>query len=334
VSYLSRHDVGVTEGSAHRRLVQTARAKRRCQTQRWLHQCPKSIFAQMRYRSALVSQFSLFPQKPGARRESVIGRIGAGTVSQLRFYRRLLGTLLKAIGSYFEVGGSAAMVSRRVTVRQIFFTGFEALPLVSVMALLVGATIILQAQLVSPLPGDVLGKVLVAVVLREVAPVTTALVVAGRSGTAIATELGNMKVNDEVLGLVSLGINPYRFVVLPRLVGTVVSVLVLTVYFGALAIIGGYASTALIGGPSFISMKAGFADALVPLDLPLFVLKGTGLGVIVGWLCCHFGLEVGASPTEVPQKASQAVVFGMLACILFNTALTVAFYWFSGPSIR
>ncbi len=219
-------------------------------------------------------------------------------------------------------------------VRQVFFTGFEALPLVSVMALLVGATIIIQAQLVSPLPGEVLGKVLVAVVLREVAPLTTALVVAGRSGTAMATELGNMKVNDEVLGLVSLGINPYRFIVFPRLVGTVISVLVLTVYFGTLAIIGGYAVTAVIGRTSFAAMQSGFTDALVPLDLPLFVIKGSGLGVIVGWLCCHFGLEVGASPTEVPQRASQAVVFGMLACVVLNTLLTVGFYWIAGPPLR
>ena len=279
-------------------------------------------------------KFSLFPQKPGSGKPSYVRQLGAKTVSQWWFISRLFGTLFRAIGAYFEAGTSAAAVSRSVTIRQIFFTGFEALPLVSVMALLVGATIIIQAQLVSPLPGEVLGKVLVAVVLREVAPLTTALVVAGRSGTAISTELGNMKVNDEVLALVSLGINPHRFIVLPRLIGSGVSVLVLTVYFGALAIMGGFLITILIGAPSFLAMRAGFADALVPLDFPLFVLKGAGLGVIIGWLACHFGLEVGASPTEVPMRASQAVVFGMLACVVFNTVVTVAFYYFAGPSIR
>jgi phospholipid/cholesterol/gamma-HCH transport system permease protein len=278
--------------------------------------------------------FSLFPQRPDSDRVSLIGRLGGATVSYWRFYSRLFLTLGRALSSAFEPGLAASVVSRRVMIRQVFFTGFEALPLVSVMALLVGATIIIQAQLVSPLPGEVLGKVLVAVVLREVAPLTTALVVAGRSGTAMATELGNMKVNDEVLGLVSLGINPYRFIVFPRLVGTVISVLVLTVYFGTLAIIGGWAVTAVIGRTSFTAMQSGFTDALLPLDLPLFVLKGCGLGVIVGWLCCHFGLEVGASPTEVPQRASQAVVFGMLACVVFNTLLTVGFYWIAGPPLQ
>ncbi len=277
---------------------------------------------------------SLFTMRASARDANLVTRIGARTVGTYSFSGRLMMTLVRALAAPFQPGSAARAVSQRVLVRQVFFTGFEALPLVSVIALLVGATIIVQAQIMSALPGEVLGQVLVAVVLREVAPLTTALVVAGRSGTAIATELGNMKVNDEVLGLISLGIDPYRFVVWPRIAGTIVSVLVLTVYFGAMAIIGGYSVTFLIGSQSFGAMQAGFSSALMPGDLPLFVLKGTGLGVIVGWLCCHFGLEVNASPTEVPQRASQAVVLGMLACVVFNTAATVGFYWLAGPPVR
>jgi phospholipid/cholesterol/gamma-HCH transport system permease protein len=143
-----------------------------------------------------------------------------------------------------------------------------------------------------------------------------------------------MKVNQEIHGLVSVGIDPHRFVVFPRLIGAVTSVLVLTVYFGALAIIGGGIASALLGRFSFAALRSGFMSALLPADLPLFVLKGTGLGFIVGWLPCHFGLEVGTSPTEVPQRASQAVVLTMLACVGFNTIVTVVFYWIAGPPVR
>jgi len=233
----------------------------------------------------------------------------------------------------FDPGAAASSVSWRIAIRQVFFTGVEALPLISVIALLIGATFILQAQLVGALPGDVLGKVLVAVVLREVAPLTTAILVAGRSGTAMATELGNMKVNDEILGLASLGIDPYRFIVFPRILGTVISVTVLTVYFGAMAIAGGFMASTVLAGASFASLQAGFSEALLPGDLPLFALKGTSLGLIVGWLCCHYGMEVGTSPTEVPQRASQAVVTAMLACVVFNTLVTVGFYSLVGPPV-
>jgi len=71
--------------------------------------------------------------------------------------------------------------------------------------------------------------------MRELAPLLTAIVVAGRSGTAMATELGNMKVNSEVLALSSLGIDPPRYIVLPRLVASIVSVLVLMIYFSVVS---------------------------------------------------------------------------------------------------
>ena len=97
---------------------------------------------------------------------------------------------------------------------QVMFTGVQALSLVSVIGLLIGASIIIQTNMMVPADGELIGRVLVAVVLRELAPLITAIVVAGRSGTAIATELGNMKVNSEVLALSSLGVDPLRYVVL------------------------------------------------------------------------------------------------------------------------
>jgi ABC-type transporter Mla maintaining outer membrane lipid asymmetry permease subunit MlaE len=84
-------------------------------------------------------------------------------------------------------------------------------------------------------------------------------------------------------------------VVWPRIVASVVSVLVLTVYFAAIAVGGGYVVSMLVASPTFGALRSGFAAALVPLDLLLFVVKGTGLGLIVGWFCCHFGLKVSSS---------------------------------------
>lgn len=279
---------------------------------------------------------SLHPKPPGATvAPGVVQQVGKETLGWYYTLRGLVAMLSEALGSNFVPGKAAAEVTRGITIRQIFFTGFEALPLVSVVAALVGATIILQTQLVAAaLPGEILGQILVAVVLREMAPLITAVVVAGRSGTAIATELGNMKANDEILGLASLGIDPMRIIVWPRLSGTVISVLVLTVYFGAIAIMSGYAVSLLMGVSTLGDLQGGFGSALVPWDLPLFFVKGVGLGTIVGWLCCFFGMEVQGSPTEVPRRASQAVVMSLLACVVFNTLVTAIFYYVVGPPGR
>jgi phospholipid/cholesterol/gamma-HCH transport system permease protein len=217
----------------------------------------------------------------------------------------------------------------------MFFTGFEALPLVSVIAFFVGATIVIQMQTVTAqLPGEMIGRIIVAVVLRELAPLTTAIIVAGRSGTAIATELGNMKANSEILALSSLGIDPLRFIVWPRMMGAIIGVMVLTVYFGIIAIISGYATGVVMGASSFAALQAGFSEALVRGDILLFFVKGGGLGLLVGWLSCHYGLEVRVSPTEVPQKASKAVIMALLCCVVFNAVVTAGFYMVVGPPVR
>jgi phospholipid/cholesterol/gamma-HCH transport system permease protein len=277
---------------------------------------------------------SLFPRHPETERPGVVQKMGKSTLGAYQQTFGLAETLLGALASQFEPGLAARSVASRLAVRQMFFTGFEALPLVSVIALFIGATIVIQMQTVTQLPGEMIGRVIVAVVLRELAPLTTAVVVAGRSGTAIATELGNMKANSEILALSSLGIDPLRFVVWPRMVGAIVGVMVLTVYFGILAIMSGYATGVVMGASSFAALQAGFSEALVRGDIVLFLLKCGGLGLLVGWFSCHYGLEVRVSPTEVPQKASKAVIMTLLGCIVYNGFVTAGFYMVVGPPVH
>lgn len=282
----------------------------------------------------MSTPYTLHPKPPNTDEPGFLGRLGASALEAARQVVGLFQTLLGALASPFAPGKAAGSVCSRIMVRQVFFTGFEALPLISVIAAFVGATFVLQVQLLSgTLNTEMVGKILVAVMLRELAPLVTSIVVAGRSGTAIATELGNMKVNDEILALTSMGIDPMRFVVMPRIIGCVTSVLVLTVYFGALAIISGYAVGTALGGVGLGNMRAGFSDALLPSDFPLFMAKGLSLGVVVGWLCCHFGLQAEGSPTEVPRRASQAVVMALLACVALNALITLTFYWLVGPPV-
>ena len=279
---------------------------------------------------------SLFPSAPETeRRPGVVQKMGKRTLGAYEEAVGLVDTLIGALASQLQPGEAARQVASRLAVRQMFFTGFEALPLVSVIAFFVGATIVIQIQIMAAqLPGEIIGRIIVAAVLRELAPLATAIIVAGRSGTAIATELGNMKAHNEVLALSSLGIDPLRFVVWPRMVGAIVGVTVLTVYFGIIAILSGYMTGIAIGASSFAALQAGFSEALIRGDFLLFVLKCGGLGLLVGWCSCHYGLEVQVSPTEVPQKASKAVIRVLLGCVVYNAMVTAGFYMIVGPPVR
>jgi phospholipid/cholesterol/gamma-HCH transport system permease protein len=267
--------------------------------------------------------------------QGFLGRLGRGALERYRRGLGLLGTLGAAVLALRTPGIAARRVVRRVLLLQIFYTGFQAVTLIGTVGILLGATIVIQTQLMVPAADAALiGKVMIAVVLRELAPLITAIVVAGRSGTAIATELGNMKVSSEILALTSLGIDPPRFIVLPRLVASIVSVLVLMVYFAAIALAGTAVMGATIANMGFSAMQSGLSASLTRYDLGLFLVKGVGLGTIVGWLSCHYGLEVKSSPTEVPQMASRAVVGSLLGCVAYNTLATALFYWTVGPSLR
>jgi len=265
---------------------------------------------------------------------SWLGAVGRSTIRWVVSTDDLLHTFSDAIASLWTPGIAARETVRRVITTQIMYTGVQALSLVSVIAFLLGSSIIIQTNLMGSADGELLGKVLVAVVLRELAPLVTAIVIAGRSGTAIATELGNMKVNSEVLALSSLGIDPPRFIVLPRLVAAIVSVLVLMIYFSVVAIFGAFMVAQLTAAATWGSLYSGVSRGVMPFDLGLFLLKGVGLGAIVGWLSCHYGLQVKSSPTEVPQQASRAVVMSLLCGVVYSTFVTALFYWLVGPPIH
>jgi phospholipid/cholesterol/gamma-HCH transport system permease protein len=281
---------------------------------------------------------STLPYDPRASRApeaSVTGRLGRRVLAFVRRSQGLLGTLGAAALSLRTPGIAARRVVRRVLLAQILFTGFQAVTLVGAIGALLGATIVIQTELMVPAADSALiGKVLVAVVLRELAPLLTAIIVAGRSGTAIATELGNMQVNREILALTALGIDPARFIVLPRLVSAAVSVVVLMVYFTAIALLSTAGLGLAVSSAGSESLLAGIRAALTPYDFALFFGKGVGLGLLVGWLSCHYGLGVRSSPTEVPQMASRAVVMSLLGAVAFNTLTTAVFYWTVGPPLR
>ncbi|HYQ17836.1 MAG TPA: ABC transporter permease, partial [Polyangiaceae bacterium] len=217
------------------------------------------------------------PRSDVLREAGWVERVGRRAIAGLSETWALCATLRDAILSDFAPGLAARRLVHGIMLTQVMFTGVQALSLVSVIGLLIGASIIIQTNMMVPADGELIGRVLVAVVLRELAPLITAIVVAGRSGTAIATELGNMKVNAEVLALSSLGVDPLRYVVLPRMVGCVVSVVALMVYFSIVSLSAAFAIGILSSGASLSSFQQGVAGSVMPHDLLLFFAKGVGL---------------------------------------------------------
>ncbi len=218
----------------------------------------------------------------------------------------------------------------RVIVMQIYFTGIQALPLVGLMAIATGSFTVLQVTEKLSILGqvDLVGKVLVAVILREIAPLFTAFVVVARSGTAIAAELGSMKVNREFQALQAMGIDYPSFIVFPRLFGGTLSLLCLTIYFVMISFGGGYIVADLISPLQFSTYLESISANLQFTDILNVILKCLVTGLTVFAICCQCGLSVKRSSHEVPQVTTKAMVWSISMMVVINISLTLIFYLF------
>lgn len=211
---------------------------------------------------------------------------------------------------------------------QIYFTGFQALPLITVLALASGSIVIMQSSAQLSLLGgnEMIGNLLVVVIVREVAPLITALIVIARSGTAVASEIGNMRVNKEIEALEVMGINPLSYIVFPRLVGGIVSVMCLAFYYIFISLIGGFLVTKIVHDMPFVFYSESLARAFAAEDVLLFILKNSFSGAIIFIVCCYQGLLVRQGPHEVPQVTTKAVVNSIIYVTSFNLLVTTLFY--------
>ena len=211
---------------------------------------------------------------------------------------------------------------------QIYFTGWQAMPLISILALGTGGILVIQGMSNLTLLGgtEMIGNLIVVILVREVGPLLTALVVIARSGTAVATEVGNMRANREIEALESMGINPLSFIVFPRILGGIVSVLCLAFYFLVIAIFGGYLITQFFNDIPFSFYSESVLRAFGKEDVVIFLLKNGFSGVIIFVVSCFQGLSVQKSPHEVPQVTTQAVVKSIIYVTVFNLSVTAVVY--------
>ena len=212
---------------------------------------------------------------------------------------------------------------------QIRFTGLDALWLVGGTALLLGAVTLIQAfsQLSGLGAENYIGALMVLIVLRELGPLLTAVLIIGRSATAIAAELGTMQLNGEVDALAAHGINPYQYLLLPRWLGVLVSLFALVVCFDAAALGGGFLVAKLKYGVTFGFFMDSVRQTLSNRDFVATLLKVLLFTGAITFHACHFGLRIRRSQTEVPQAVTKTVVSALVAVFAIDGLIAALFYF-------
>ncbi len=259
---------------------------------------------------------------------SPVDGTGRKVVSILRYtYRMWLMIYLSVRAAIYDQSQGIRTVFGVVS-SQIYFTGWQAMPLITVLALATGGIVILQSSLQLSILGgaSMLGNLMIVIIVREVGPLITALIVIARSGTAVASEIGNMRVNREIEALEAMGINPLSYIVFPRVLGGVISVVCLAFYFNVIALAGGFFVTRLIHDMPFRFYAVSLAQSLAGEDIGLFILKNGFSGIIIFVVSCYQGMLVKQSSHEVPQVTTKAVVDSIIYVTVFNMTVTTLFY--------
>ncbi len=252
---------------------------------------------------------------------AAIGRSGARQLSVLGGLARFV---VRTVRSSTRLTRAGRWVTLRVLVNQIRFTALQAIGLVAFLAAILAFLVISQSirQLGRFGAVDNLGTIMVVAVIRELGPLLTALIVVSRSGTAIAAEMATNRVMGEVTALEAMGIDPYIYLVLPRMLGAIVSVATLMVLFDAVAMVSGYVAAATNG--MALSRYTGIVlKTLSAKDVWLTLAKGVFFGASVAVFCSYHGLAVKAGPTEIPQAVTRGVVSTIVAIFILS-ALFVA----------
>jgi len=254
--------------------------------------------------------------------------------------RQTYGGQLAELGLRAVVSGLRRTGNRRhhfeQVVTQFFYTGVEALPLVFFLALILGSATILQSATVMPKfgAGDYFGNVMVVVIVREVGPLFTAFLIAGRTGSALSTYLGNMKVQSEIDALRTLGVDPIRYLVFPAFAATIAALFCLTVIFNLAAIFGGFfvvkvlhafaANATGLELPFSLYMERILASMSL-LDGLIGFAKPLVFGALVSLIASHHGITVGGDIREVPKATTSGVVNSFVAIILADSLFALPF---------
>ena len=212
-------------------------------------------------------------------------------------------------------------------VRHVYETGVRAIPVVAVIAFLISViAAYIGAQQLRPFGAEIFTVDLVAIgVLRELGVLLTAIMVAGRSGSAYAAELGVMKLNDEVDALESMGLNPLELLVLPRVLGLVIAMPLLTIVADAMGLAGGAVLTRYLFDLSWPQFVTRLDEAIADTTFWAGLVKAPAFGLVIGLTGTLRGLQVRESSRELGRLTTVAVVQSIFLVILVDALFAILF---------
>lgn len=260
---------------------------------------------------------------------AVLAFLGRNTLDLLRYLSGLYDLSAQAAYWTFVAPFKGRSIKWHSTIHQMVLAGVNSIPIVCLISLFIGIVLALQGayQLQKFGAGFYVTALVGVSMTRELGPLITAIVIAGRSGSAFAAEIGTMKVSEEIDALEAMGLNSVRFLVVPKYLALIVMLPCLTLLSDLAGILGGgifemYQLDQTL--PMFLSATR---DALVMRDISTGLIKSVVFGLIITKVGCYEGFAVRGGAEGVGKSTTSSVVVSIFLVILADVIFTAFFYY-------
>jgi phospholipid/cholesterol/gamma-HCH transport system permease protein len=213
-----------------------------------------------------------------------------------------------------------ALKNISISFEQMYAIGVESLPLVTVIAVFIGATTVTQAvyQFSGFIPMKYLGVAVCKTLISEIGPVFTSMVVAQRISTSIGAEIGSMKVNEQLDAMTCLNLDAVRYLFVPKALACIIMLPVLVIWSELVAFISSICTVLFSVNVTLYVYLSGLKLWFKPSDLIIGVAKTSVFGAIIALTGCHFGLEARGGAEGVGEATTKAVMLSCLLILVFD----------------
>jgi len=251
----------------------------------------------------------------------VIGRRGVNFVTKLGGLSLMLGKFLVSLK---EIPRSLGLIFE-----QLYVLGVKSLPLIVIISIFIGAVAAWQAAYQFKFIGAplrYLGQAVGKAVVIELAPVLSAIVFAGRVGAGVTAELGTMRVTEQIDALESMGINPIRYLVMPRVLACLFMVPLLVVFANFVAIVGALIVSMVGVDVSSETFLNGFRNSFQLSDFINGLIKAGVFGLIIGLVGCYEGFNTQGGAQGVGRATTTSVVISSVLILVFNFVFAIILF--------
>lgn len=267
--------------------------------------------------------------QPSAKPELWLARVGRTSWNWVQQGARALSFLGESTVGFFRVCASPRTLRWRVLFHNLELDGFQALPIIGLLSFLMGVVIAYQgAEQLRTFGANIYIVDLVGIsMLREIAPLVTAILVAGRSGSAYTAQIGTMKVTEELDALRTLGISPMQLLVLPKAVVLAVALPLLTVYADIVGVFGGMLIASGQLGIGLTEFVTRFESAIALKHYVIGLVKAPVFAVIIALVGCYQGFQISGGVDSVGRHTTISVVQSIFLVIVFDAGFSVFLSW-------